>query len=395
VVTNRCNDTAIDRDHWLVYAGSDTGFAATAMTFALPAGYTAFYGVSTTSAYCDSGRNVPEHVVMDMTGDGKPDLVVTNRCNDTTIDRDHWLVYANSGTGFAASPASFALPAGYTAFYGVSTSSAYCDSGRNVPQHLVMDLTGDAKPDLLVTDRCNDTTIDVDHWLLYANGGSGFAASPTTFTLPSGYTAFYGIATSSAYCDSGRNVPQHVVMDITGDAKPDLLVTDRCNDTTIDVDHWLVYAGSATGFSATPASFALPPGYTAFYGIATSSAYCDSGRNVPQHTVMDVGADGRLDLLVTDRCNDTTIDDDHWLVYSNSGTGFDATSTNFALPGEYSAFYGVATSSAYCDSGRNVPEHAMLDFGGDGRPDLVVTNRCNDAAIDLDHWLVYPNQCKP
>jgi hypothetical protein len=257
-----------------------------------------------------------------------------------------------------------------------------------------MDMTGDRKPDLLVTNRCNDTTIDRDHWLVYTNNGTGFAASPTTFALPPGYTEFYGIATASSYCDSARNVPEHAVMDISGDASPDLLVTHRCNDTTIDVDHWLVYEGSPTGFVAAPASFALPPGYTAFYGVATASAYCDS-RNVPAHTVMDVGGDGRVDLLVTDRCNDPTIDDDHWLVYPNTGGGFAAAPTDFALPAEYSGFYGVATATSYCDSARNVPEHAMLDFGGDGRPDLVVTHRCNDATIDVDHWLVYPNQCKP
>jgi hypothetical protein len=110
------------------------------------------------------------------------------------------------------------------------------------------------------------------------------------------------------------------------------------------------------------------------------------------HTVMDVGGDGLPDLLVTARCNDATIDRDHWLVYESSGNGFAATPANFALPSGYSEFYGVATGASYCDN-RNVPHHSMLDLGGDGRPDLVVTGRCNDTTIDSDHWLVYSNEC--
>jgi hypothetical protein len=37
----------------------------------------------------------------------------------------------------------------------------------------------------------------------------------------------------------------------------------------------------------------------------------------------------------------------------------------------------------------------MLDANADGRPDLLVTDRCNDDAIDRTHWLVYTNQCAP
>jgi hypothetical protein len=116
---------------------------------------------------------VPFYTVVDLTGDGKADLVVESDCADSTVGATKWLVFPNTGSGFAQTAMSFSLPPGYSsntrtgAFGG--PEGPLC-SGTDVPFYTVVDLTGDGKADLVVESDCADSTVGATKWLVFPNG---------------------------------------------------------------------------------------------------------------------------------------------------------------------------------------------------------------------------------
>jgi hypothetical protein len=412
------------------------GFKGAPATFALPPGYTGkagtFHPVPFEHAFesdptCATGEDVPAYSLLDVDGDGKPDLVVTRHCNDAVVGASKWLVYRNTGSGFAPTATDFALPPGYSGAAGTIhpvpfehtfESDAACAVGQNVPAYSLLDVDGDKKPDLVVTQRCNDTVVGAGKWLVYRNTGSGFAPTATDFALPPGYSGATGTihpvpfehaSESDAACAVGQNVPAYTLLDVDGDHRPDLLVTQRCNDAAVGDSKWLVYANTGSGFAPTATDFALPPGYSGKAGTIhpvpfehafESNAACAVGQNVPAYSLLDVDGDHRPDLLVTQRCNDAAVGDSKWLVYANTGSGFAPTATDFALPPGYSGVIGTIhpvpfehpfENGTACSVGQNVPAYSLLDVDGDDRPDLVITQRCNDTEVGATRWLLHQN----
>ena len=107
-------------------------------------------------------------------------FVVVDDCDtSTTVGKDHWLVYRNTGSGFAASPTSWALPtvAGGVFNWGLATYDM-------CPTYSTFDIDGDGKADLVIPDDCDaSSTVGKDHWLVYRSTGSGFAASPINWSM--------------------------------------------------------------------------------------------------------------------------------------------------------------------------------------------------------------------
>ncbi|HEY8089300.1 MAG TPA: VCBS repeat-containing protein, partial [Polyangiaceae bacterium] len=182
VLTETCTDTSVGTSHWLVYPNTGSGFSTTPKTFALPAMTLPLTSVSGANTAC-AGTPSQKWTSVDLTGDGKLDLVLTETCTDATVGASHWLVYANTGSGFSATPATFALPAQTLPLTSVSGANTAC-AGTPSQKWTTVDVNGDKKPDLVLTETCSDSTVGSTHWLVYANTGSGFATSPTTFALP-------------------------------------------------------------------------------------------------------------------------------------------------------------------------------------------------------------------
>ncbi|HEY8091791.1 MAG TPA: VCBS repeat-containing protein, partial [Polyangiaceae bacterium] len=137
-------------------------------SFALPKVDQSLYTVSGSNGGC-AGGVTQEWASIDVTGDGKPDLVLTASCSDTTVGTTHWQVYSNTGSGFAASPASFALPKVDQSLYLVSGSNGGCAAGgASVSQEWAsLDLLGDGKLDLVLTASCTDASIGTTAWSVY------------------------------------------------------------------------------------------------------------------------------------------------------------------------------------------------------------------------------------
>ena len=144
---------------------------------------------------------------------------------------------------FEAPPTRYALPGGYSGsgFASVGALSS-CSGGAGRPGYALYDMNADQRPDLVVTQACDDATVSVDHWRVYLNTGSSFASTATRFTLPSGYTGsgFAGVGALSS-CSGGAGRPGYALYDMNADQRPDLVITRACEDATVGSDHWRVH----------------------------------------------------------------------------------------------------------------------------------------------------------
>jgi hypothetical protein len=335
---------------------------------------------------CASGSNSLAYFLAEMTSDGLLDLVVTSACNDATVGTSVWLVYPNTGSGFASTPIRFAL--------APPTTPANCATAS------ILDINGDFLPDYVVTSLCNDATVGSARWLVYLNAQTGFAHTPVSYTLPPGYStgAFATTSVTTAECTGAKNVPVFSFFDITGDYVPDFVMTATCTDPSIGTTAWKVFPGSASGAAGSAISFALPTTPTVTSGAyATTSATlsCSAIVTRPTYYLYDFEITGKPGLVVTQQCNDTTtVGTTSWLWYRNTGAGFAATSTTIALPtipGAPPSSFTSLAADGKCANGAGTPTYTLIDIDGNTVIDLVVTRDCGDSLIGVSYWQVFAN----
>jgi len=332
-----------------------------------------------------------------------------------------------TGRGFSSTPTTFALPTSYAkGFWNDLSGDTYCDStnGYARPKYVVTDLDGDGLDDLVVLLTCSGTLAGSDpdvgktKWLVYRNIGTGFATTPLVWALPSGYAkGFFNGLTGDTYCDStnGYARPKYSVTDLNGDGKPDLVVMLTCSGTLAGTDanvgktKWWVHWNTGSGFAPIAADWALPTGYAkGFFNDTRGDTYCDStnGYARPKYTLVDLTGTGRPSLVVMLTCSGTLAGTDpnvgktKWWVHANTGSGFAATATDFALPTAYAkGFFNDLTGDTYCDStnGYARPKYTVVDLTGSGKPALVVMLTCSgtlagsDATVGKAKWWVHAN----
>ncbi|MCZ7685497.1 MAG: VCBS repeat-containing protein [Sandaracinaceae bacterium] len=168
--------------HWLFHANSGTGFASP-VSWPLPSGYTGgFPDIETIGCTTSAARRFR---TFDIDGDARPDLVITSECTGTgAVGLTHWIVHLNTGTGFASTATTFALPSYAGRFDEVGETSC---SGAE-PRHALLDADGDLDPDLVVTSLCDESMlVGRTRWLVHLNDGTRFAASAVDYMLPSGF----------------------------------------------------------------------------------------------------------------------------------------------------------------------------------------------------------------
>ncbi|MBY0279459.1 FG-GAP-like repeat-containing protein, partial [Candidatus Binatia bacterium] len=129
-------------------------------------------------------------------------------------------------------------------------------------------------------------------------------------------------------------------IDLTGDGIPDLVWSGS------PTFPWQVYPGemngTTRGFRPTPIAWSAPT----LYSQTTAGDYT-------KQDLRDMNGDGLLDLVIA---NSTT-----WSVYMNNGVnGFEASARQFASPFPEIEYTGDHDGA-----------HALLDFNGDGLPDVV------------------------
>lgn len=271
---------------------------------------------ATAVSYNSGGYLSQALAVGDVNGDGKPDLLAANWCSGSDeagcVGNGAVGVLLNNGDGTFQAPVT------------------YDSAGNNTTSMAVADVNGDLKPDLLVANNCIDSS-NCDNGIiavLLNNGDGTFQAA-----LP---------------CGAGGYQPHAVaVADINGDGNPDLLVANNCGSSGACAEGGLV-------------GVLLGNGDGTFQAAIT---YGSGGYGADSVVVGDVNGDGRPDLLVASNCVDS----------SNCENG-----TVGVLLGNGDGTFQAAVT--YGSGGYQANSVAIGDVNGDGRPDLLVTNRCLDSS---------------
>jgi YD repeat-containing protein len=148
--------------------------------------------------------------VVDMTGDGLPDLVVSGDPNDT--EPFEWDVYVNTGFGFSSTP----LPS-----YPAPVNTIVHQESRNV-RHQLTDFNGDGLPDVVagsgnvVDARCAPSATAYTSCLeVYFNTTQGFDPVASLIPVPLGVDVQTALGS-----DDDRRVVQDL-FDVNGDGLPD------------------------------------------------------------------------------------------------------------------------------------------------------------------------------
>jgi hypothetical protein len=368
LVYSDCGDPSIGTSYWNVYANTGTGFATTASQWTLPSSPE---GDAWTELE-DSGCPIM-HALLDIDGDQRPDLVIHADCDDDAVGTDHWNVHLNTGAGFAASASSWALPAPAATDPWTEIEDDECPVG-----HTLRDMDGDQRPDLLVyyDFACDALTFESDHWQVYLNSGSGFASTATAWVLPPAPLGDPWAALEDRSCPIF-----HSLLDMDGDARPDLLAYVNCGDGSVGTSYWDVYLSVGTGFADTPTEWTLP---------ATASLdpwnELEDDTCTVAHSLRDMNGDARPDLLVF--CDDAAVGSDRWDVYLNEGTAFGPLASSWTLPPAPAEDPWSEVDDVNCPLA-----HTLEDMNGDGLADLLVYMDCAEASVGEDHWDVFLAQC--
>jgi uncharacterized membrane protein len=252
--------------------------------------------------YASGGFGAISVSVGDVNGDGKPDLVVGNNSIDGISPEGSVAVLLGNGNGTFQAPVS------------------YDSGGQSANSVALSDVNGDRKPDLLVSNQCENPD----------NCTKGLLG----VLLGNGDGTFHPVAT---YDSGGYNSTSIAVDDLNGDGKPDLVAFNICNalgnDCTSGAVGVLLGNGDGTFQPAQSYNSGGPGGGDGFVAVA------------------DVNADGRPDVLDV---NSSSFGSGRVGVLLGNGDGTLQAAVNH-------------------DSGGSTPRGlAVADLNGDTLPDVVV-----------------------
>jgi hypothetical protein len=262
--------------------------------------------------YDSGGPNAVSVAIGDLNGDGHPDLAVANVCQ-SSVNCNNGGVSVLFGNGDGTFQAAVSYGSG--GYFGSSVAIA--------------DLNGDGRPDLVVTSVCpiGGCTGPGVVSVLLGNGDGTFQAA-----IP--------------YSPGGFSTVSVVVSDVNGDGMPDLVVANECLSSCPNgsgIGGVSVLLGNGDGSFQAPLSYA-----TALYDASSVG-------------VADVNGDGKPDLVVANRYQDSDLNAGGVSVLLGNGDG------TFQAAATYSSGAGAAESVA------------IADVNGDGKPDLAVVN-CSKAS---------------
>ena len=258
-------------------------------------------------------------VVVDVNGDGTPDLVVANQCSGSDFCVGNGSVGVLLGNGHGA----FQLP------------STYPSGGSFLNDVAVADVNGDGKPDVIAANGC-------------ANIGGGFCSSEGAIgvLLGNGDGTFQTAITfpSGGFDNFNSKV---AVADVNGDGRPDIVVMNGCS-------------------SACNPNLPPPGAISILLGTGTGAfnlagSYASGGFFAESLAVGDLDGDGTLDVVVANLCRENT----------NIGTCATQAPIGVLRGNGNGTFQPVATYSSGGQDGRAV---AIADLNNDGIPDLVTGN---------------------
>lgn len=264
-------------------------------------------------ATCGQGNPIVQFptsiAVADLNGDGKPDLVVTFQY------------------GPGPEPVGVMLGNGDGTFQPLQL---YNSGGVYATGIAVADMNGDGKPDLVVANLCA------------ANNGCDNGASVSVL-LGNGNGTFQA---AQSFSSGGNFASSVAVADVNGDGKPDILVTNG--------------EGSTANGELGNVGVLLGNGNGTFQPVVTYSSGTGAGLTTTSEDIVvaDVSGDGKLDLVVSSQCLDSSCDQGAISVLLGNGDGTFQAAQTYSSGG-----YGANTLT-------------LGDVNSDGILDVLVANDC-------------------
>ena len=357
------------QSHWRVYSSTVGGFTKAAKSWSVPSKtyHAPFYQQSQFS-----------WSLLDLTGDKRPDLVVTEDPKAqgkpfVDVVGPHWRVYANTGAGFSKSQQPWRVPSIDFETYAM-TSGKWTWS--------TVDIDGDGWLDLVHTENPDDegqSFVDTlgPHWRVYRGAKGGFQSKATRWPVPTAdHDAMYAATGKWGWW----------TMDVNGDGRVDLIHTEDPNKPghAFGGDaspHWRVYLNTGKGFAGAATTWKVP------------DAIFDSVSLQLQElswSTIDINRDGWIDLVHTqDPINSGSafvdVKGPHWRVYVGSSGGFSGAHTRWSVPRK-----DVDTLWSYGDWG----SWGVQDLDGQGCLEWVDTRDPNAkgqayGGASGPHWRVH------
>src|SRR6202453_1932206 len=257
----------------------------------------------------------------DVNGDGHADLVVANRCNNSSN-----CSYGTVGVLLGNGDGTF------------QSALQYASGGLYAQSLALVDLNADGKPDVVVSNQCQ------------SNSGCQDGAS-TSVLLGNGDGTFRLIASyTSGSSDSGElegpSITNVMVGDVNGDGLPDVLVTNSCDGSSV-CNNGSVSVLLGYGDGTLQAGVIYSPAGSEAHGLATA----------------DVNGDGKPDILVASQCaSNSNCNNGAVSVLLNNGDGTFQAGGTFPSGGGYTLWA------------------ASADLNGDGKADVVLMNECTSTS---------------
>ncbi len=270
----------------------------------------------------------------DDAGDGQTSLLAAVGVSGRPTQH---FVYTASAVGHAASTMMLDAPTGA---YG---QLRVVNDSLEVSQ-TILDMNGDGLLDLVRSDDAPAASWAV-HWGTVDAAGFRFQSPPTAWQAPGNWTHLRNVVVSGGGCNqNGWSCTAADTFDLTGDGIPDHV--DASSPTS-----WTVYRGRGLPQWGFDAGVAWPaPGLRYLRKSKDGDVYQD---------VVDINGDGLPDLVDSGVPGEAA--PHAWLVYLNTGSGFEPTPLpRFPAP--------VAAVAERVPGGSR---HQLVDFNGDGLPDIV------------------------
>ena len=262
-----------------------------------------------------SGGDAPASVaIADVNGDGHPDLVVGNTSSCPGCTDAAWVgVLLGNGDG-TFRPVTAYRTGGFANGGVVAVAAA--------------DVNGDGRVDIVVGNTCGDSacTTKGSIGVLLGNGDGSFRPAVTYGPIASGFSV--------------------LIADVNGDDKPDVLASDSgCTTTAVCTPSTVaVLLGNGDGSFQPPRDFGT------------------GGYASPAIAVADVNGDGKPDLLVANGC-----------AASGNGNCVNVPGTVAVLVGNGDGTFQSPT--IYASGGTWISDNLVAaDVNGDGKPDLLAVN---------------------
>ncbi|MEO8601475.1 MAG: toxin TcdB middle/N-terminal domain-containing protein [bacterium] len=257
-------------------------------------------------------------------------------------------VYTPSLTGHAAATVPLAKPSG--AYPMLRKSNANQDVSQSV-----LDMNGDGLLDLVRSDDPPASAWSVYFGAVDAAGTFGFQAAPTAWQAPGNWAFLRNVDIGTGAC-SGANwsCTRLDTFDLTGDGIPDFV--DAGSPSS-----WTVYPGRAAPQWGFGPGIAWP---------APNRAYIRrSNKGDTYQDVVDINGDGLGDLVASGSPGQAG--PYNWSVYLNTGAGFETT----PLPK-----FPAPVNTLVDHVGGGVVQE-LVDFNGDGLPDIVRNSAAGSEAV--------------